>query len=111
MENEKFFLSIEGRSISGDSFLEVVNPANGRVFVRAPDASRAQLDVAADAARRAFPAWAALPISDRKSLLNKIGEVILDNVDPLKRLLTREQGKPHADAEWEVRGAAAWCQG
>jgi acyl-CoA reductase-like NAD-dependent aldehyde dehydrogenase len=111
MENEEFFLSIDGRLISGHSFLEVVNPADGRIFARAPDASRSQLDDAVVAARRAFPAWAALPIGDRKSLLNKIGEVILDHVDLLKRLLTREQGKPHADAEWEVRGAAAWCQG
>ena len=43
MENEEFFLSIDGRSISGHPFLEVVNPADGRIFARAPDASRSQL--------------------------------------------------------------------
>jgi len=62
MENEGFFLSIDGRSISGHPFLEVVNPADGRIFARAPDASRSQLDDALVAARRAFPDWAALPI-------------------------------------------------
>ena len=43
MENEEFFLNIDGRLISGHSFLEVVNPADGRIFARAPDASRSQL--------------------------------------------------------------------
>ena len=32
------------------------------------------------------------------------------NLDGLKRLLTSEQGKPHADAISDVMGGAAWLQ-
>jgi aldehyde dehydrogenase (NAD+) len=36
--------------------------------------------------------------------------VLAANVDGLHRLLTREQGKPHADAQGDVLGGAYWCQ-
>lgn len=106
-----FTLTIDGRSLAGDAVFDVINPANEEVVAQAPDASRAQLDAAVAAARRAFPAWAATPIAERKTRLLALAAAIAHNGEALKRLLTAEQGKPHADAFMDVMGGAAWLQG
>jgi aldehyde dehydrogenase (NAD+) len=106
-----FTLTIDGRAVVGESSFDVVNPATEEVVAQAPDASRAQLDQAVAAARAAFRAWAATPIADRKAKLLALAGAIAQNSEALKRLLTAEQGKPHADAFMDVMGGAAWLQG
>jgi acyl-CoA reductase-like NAD-dependent aldehyde dehydrogenase len=102
---------IGGKLEAGSATFDVLNPATEQVIGQAPDANEADLDRAVAAARAAFPAWSALPIEKRREYLNKMAQVILDNIDPLKRLLTAEQGKPHEAAEGDVGGAAQWIMG
>ncbi|MBP6379747.1 MAG: aldehyde dehydrogenase family protein [Sphingorhabdus sp.] len=102
---------IGGKLDAGSASFDVVNPANEQVIGQAPDATPEDLDRAVAAARAAFPAWSALPIEKRREYLNAMAQAILANIDPLKRLLTSEQGKPHADAEADVGGAAFWLMG
>lgn len=102
---------IGGKLETGSASFDVLNPANEQVIGQAPDATPEDLDRAVAAARAAFPAWSALPIEKRREYLNAMAQVILANIDPLKRLLTSEQGKPHADAEADVGGAAFWLMG
>ena len=45
--------------VTRDSTFPVINPATGAPFAEAPEASRAQLDAAMDAALAAFRPWAA----------------------------------------------------
>ena len=107
----EYAMTIGGASVGGGATFDVVNPATETVLAQAPDATREQLDAAVDAARAAFPGWAATPIDQRRALLNALGDAILAQVDPLKRLLTAEQGKPHGDAEAEIGGAGMWLKG
>lgn len=102
---------IGGQLDAGSASFDIINPANEQVIGQAPDATPADLDRAVAAARAAFPAWSALPIEKRREYLNAMAQAILANIDPLKRLLTSEQGKPHADAEADVGGAAFWLMG
>lgn len=104
-----YTLTIDGKPASSTSTLEVINPANERVIARAPDASREQLDQAVAAARRAFPAWAALPLATRQKYVSRIGDVIQQHAEDFMRLLTLEQGKARAGAQWEIGGSAVWC--
>lgn len=106
-----FRMLIGGALDAGSATFDVVNPANEQVIARAPDATPADLDRAVAAARAAFPAWAATSIDKRREALNAVAQAILANIDPLKRLLTSEQGKPHADAEADVGGSAYWLMG
>jgi acyl-CoA reductase-like NAD-dependent aldehyde dehydrogenase len=78
---------------------------------KAPDATATELDAAIAAARLAFPSWAATTIQSRCDVLNAMAQAIIAHKDELKRLLTAEQGKPHADAEGEVLAAAHWLMG
>ena len=102
---------IGGKLEAGSASFDVLNPANEQMIGQAPDATPEDLDRAVAAARAAFPAWSALPIEKRREYLNAMAQAILANIDPLKRLLTSEQGKPHADAEADVGGAAFWLMG
>ncbi|MGE0830817.1 MAG: aldehyde dehydrogenase family protein [Hyphomonadaceae bacterium] len=104
-----FTLTIGGKGVAGATVFPVINPATGEAFAEAPDCSRAQLDEAVAAARKAFPAWRATPIEERRQKLLAIAGAIAEHGDGLKRLLTREQGKPHVDAEGDVMGGAFWC--
>lgn len=102
---------VGGELVPGSAAFDVVNPATGAPFAQAPDASRAELDQAVASARKAFAGWAATPVEQRRKAILALAERLVEHIEPMKLLLTREQGKPHRDAAEEVAGAAAWLQG
>ena len=93
---------IDGALVAGNASFEVVNPATGRAFALCPDASQADLDTAVAAARRAFPAWAALGFEKRRELIFALADRITAAADELAPLLTREHGKPLDQARMEL---------
>ena len=99
---------LNGRAVTGDATIKVCNPATGATIGRAPDCTPAQLDEAVAAARAAFPAWSATSDADRGALLKQAAGVLFAHAAELKRLLTAEQGKPHDEADFEVKAAAFW---
>jgi len=52
-----------------------LNPADNSLYARIPDGSRADMQAAINAARAAFPAWAAKPFHERAHALLKIADV------------------------------------
>ena len=109
--DDSYAMMIDGNRVSGGPTFDVVNPATEAVIASVPDATRDQLDAAVHAARAAFPGWAATPIAERRAALSKLGDALLAEIDGFKRLLTAEQGKPHADAMMEIGGAGMWLKG
>ncbi len=107
-EDMMFSMTIGGASVGAAASFGVVNPANGEAFAEAPDASREDLDRAIAAARQALPKWRATPHAERGALLKQAAGILMENADMLMRLLTREQGKTHVNAQAEVMGAAYW---
>lgn len=104
----QYKLLIDGQLVDGDSTMSVINPANEEVLAECPRASKAQLDQAVAAAKRAFPAWSATPIDERRKALLAMADAIQGDLQNLARTLTQEQGKPLQDAMGEVFGAAAF---
>jgi acyl-CoA reductase-like NAD-dependent aldehyde dehydrogenase len=105
-EVRSFNLSIDGKPHPGVSTFPVINPATAQPFASCPKADAALLDAAVAAARRAFPAWAATPLSDRAALVTKIADALEARTDEFAALLTAEQGKPLDQAVKEIRGSA-----
>lgn len=97
---------INGQMVSTSKMLDVVNPANEEVIGQVPHCGEKELNEAVAAARAAFPAWSKTPIEQRREALTKISDAIKANSDELFRLLTAEQGKPHAQAQGEIAGAS-----
>lgn len=106
-----FTMTIGGAALRGEAFIDVLNPATETVIAAAPDCSREQLDAAVEAAGKAFPAWSAMPFDERRALLLRLADALLEQAEPMARLLTSEQGKPIADAINEVGGAAMYLKG
>src|SRR3546814_6415827 len=67
-----------------------------------PRGSARQLDQAVAAANAAQPAWAGLPIEERRGKLLVLADAVRANADGLARMLVREQGKPLPEARVEV---------
>jgi acyl-CoA reductase-like NAD-dependent aldehyde dehydrogenase len=99
---KEFKLLINGRLTPGAAKLAVVNPATEEVLAEAPRADHAQLEAAIAAAKAAFPAWSAKPTRARGELLAKLASALEARKDEFARLLTQEQGKPLAEAQWEI---------
>jgi aldehyde dehydrogenase (NAD+) len=64
---------------------------------------------AARAAKAAQPAWADVPAPIRGRAIAHIGRVVEANAESLARLVTREIGKPYAEALGEVREIVDTC--
>jgi len=105
-----YSMTIDGQAATSPATLEAYNPATEEVITNFPDASRDQLEAAVAAARRAFPAWSSRPVEERQALVAKMGDAISAHAEDFFRLLTMEQGKGRAGAEWEIGGSAIWCQ-
>jgi acyl-CoA reductase-like NAD-dependent aldehyde dehydrogenase len=105
-----FQMTIDGRKVGSEETFEAYNPATEEVIARVPDASREQFEEAVAAAKAAFPAWSAKPVAERQKLVAAIGDAIDAHAEDFMRLLTREQGKARAGAEWEIGGSAIWCR-
>ncbi|MGH8123585.1 MAG: aldehyde dehydrogenase [Rudaea sp.] len=79
-----------------ERYLDVYEPAVGAVYARCPDSSADDIDAAVGAARRAFPAWAALPAEQRARLLERIAERIEAQLEAFAQAESRDSGKPLA---------------
>ncbi|MFI9381421.1 aldehyde dehydrogenase family protein [Kutzneria sp. NPDC052558] len=64
---------------------------------------------AARAARRAQPEWAAIPAPVRGQVIARLGRLVEANKEALARLVTREIGKPYAEALGEVQEIIDTC--
>jgi acyl-CoA reductase-like NAD-dependent aldehyde dehydrogenase len=98
----EFTQLIDGRQEASETSFDVINPATGEVFARSPNASKAQLDAAVAAARRAFTGWRSLSFEERRDYLMRFGQAFKERVEDLIPLLVREQGKPLAAARAEL---------
>jgi succinate-semialdehyde dehydrogenase/glutarate-semialdehyde dehydrogenase len=74
----------------------------------AADAGRSEAEAVVDAAARAFPGWAATIPSERAAAMRRISAALLEDLDAVSDVIVAEQGKPRAQATWEVRYATEW---
>ncbi len=98
---------INGRFQTGSSELvPVLNPATDEVLTEVPEASPAEVESALAAAAEAQPAWGRRPAIERAGFLRAIATRIREEVEPLARLISEEQGKVLSLSRVEVAFAA-----
>lgn len=105
-------LHIAGRWTEGkDGVTEaVINPANEEVVAHFCHASAADIDEAVASAREGLKQWKAVPQWERGSILIRAAELLRQRKQEIARILTREQGKPIAEAVGEVDRAADFIE-
>ena len=101
-------LLIDGtwRGGSDGDRIPVLDPATGEELAVVAAGTPADAVAACDAAAEAQKLWAATAPRIRSEVLRSCWENLVDHTDELGDLITREHGKPLADAKGEVAYAA-----
>lgn len=91
-------LFIDGRyveSLSGETF-DTINPATNRKLATVANGGIADAKWAIDVAQRTFASgvWSKMPVEERSSILCKMADLIMKNVDKLAYVETLDVGKP-----------------
>ncbi|MCV2870345.1 aldehyde dehydrogenase family protein [Defluviimonas sp. WL0002] len=105
-----FGFYVDGKSVpAGDRELfERTSPGHGVAVTRIPKCTAADLDMAVDAARRAFDdrRWSGLNGQARAAVLLRAGALIRERAEEIAYWETLENGKPISQARAEVMGCA-----
>ena len=83
----------------------VTNPATGDELAYTPLSSAREVDEAAQAAARAFPAWRRTPVTDRIQFLFKLKVLLDEHFEDISRTITLECGKTLQESRGEMRRA------
>ncbi|MFC8179648.1 NAD-dependent succinate-semialdehyde dehydrogenase [Rhodococcus sp. NPDC057297] len=94
---------------SGDT-IAVLDPGNGELVGTVPALGRSETRRAVEAAASALDDWRNTTAAGRAAVLMRMHDLMLDHTDSLARLLTREQGKPLAEAVAEIRSGAGFLE-
>nr|MCU0517354.1 aldehyde dehydrogenase family protein [Oscillatoria sp. Prado101] len=90
---------------SAKDCLDVVNPATAEVLAQVPLSPAAEVEIAAQAAAKAFPGWRQTPPADRVQYLFKLKNLLEEHFEDLARTITLECGKTLAESKGEMRRA------
>ena len=93
-DDTRFYIDGQWVQPQGVKTLDVIDPATEAVAGRVSLGTAQHVDTAVKAARRAFPAFAALPVSERVALLEKVLEVYKSRAGDLAAAITEEMGAP-----------------
>lgn len=93
---EKILNYIDGelRAPLSGVFMENIEPATGMVYGMIPDSDKADVEMATEAAKAAFPLWSNMGLRERSDILLRLAALIDANLDALAAVESRDNGKP-----------------
>ena len=96
---------IGGGHVSGASgrYTDIFNPNTGEVQARVQLATESEVEVAINAAKSAFPGWAATNPQRRARVMFRFKQLLEENIDELAEMLSSEHGKVVADSRGDVQ--------
>ena len=96
---------IGGGHVNGASgrYTDIFNPNTGEVQARVQLATESEVEVAINAAKSAFPGWAATNPQRRARVMFRFKQLLEENIDELAEMLSSEHGKVVADSRGDVQ--------
>lgn len=93
-------MSTQTRPTPSTQLSEIVSydPATGAEIGRAPQTSAAEVSAVVKRARAAQPFWAKLTFRERGRVILKARQIVLEEIDEIATLISRETGKPVSEA-------------
>ena len=79
------------------------NPTTGEELKSYPLHDAAQVEEALKASRETYASWKSTSFSERADLLNRVAQVMEDDIESLAEWMTLEMGKPVGEAHGEVK--------
>ena len=97
---------INGKSVpsSSDKTQDLINPATGQVFAKAPVSNAKDIDDAMKSAEKAFETWRDSTPGERQKAINKIADAIEARSEELIKIESENTGKPIAVTRQEEIG-------
>ena len=89
--------------------ITAVNPATDETVETYEPATAADVEDALARADEAYDSWRDRPIREREAHLERVAELLRERTDEYAELMTREMGKPIAQARAEVEKCAWGC--
>jgi len=74
--------------------LDNINPSEGKVYSTLPRSSQADIEVAVNAAEKAFLNWSDTALNERAQIMLHIADEIENNLDSLALAESKDNGKP-----------------
>ncbi len=74
-------------------YFDNISPVDGKVFTQVAHSTKEDLDLAVDAASKAFETWSKTSATERSIILNKIADRIEENLQYLAAVETIDNGK------------------
>lgn len=99
----QLFLDGEWRDASDGATFDVLDPSTGELIAQVADATENDVRAMVDGAAAVQGSWAAMPAVERAAIMRRAARIFEERLDELARLLSREQGKPVAQAVGEIQ--------
>ncbi|WLR95763.1 NAD-dependent succinate-semialdehyde dehydrogenase [Shinella zoogloeoides] len=106
MLDKPLLINGEWRAPAGSRSAGVHNPATGDVIAQLALCERADLDAALEAAQQGFETWRRTTAIERAKILHRAAALVRERAETMAQLMSREQGKPIAEARGEANAAA-----
>ncbi|MFD2867050.1 aldehyde dehydrogenase family protein [Kurthia populi] len=100
---------INGKWVTADNTVDIINPATQQVIAIAPRMTKNQTEQAITAARTAFDngEWAKTTAQERAAILHKIANKIEESFEEFVTLETMDNGKVYGEAEGDIQDTIA----
>ncbi|MBT0813153.1 aldehyde dehydrogenase [Litoribacter ruber] len=92
-EQYDHFIRGEWVAPSSGEYFDNISPIDGKPFSKAARGNKEDVNKAIDAAHKAFPGWSKTPAAERSKVLNKIADIVEENLEMLARIETIDNGK------------------
>jgi aminomuconate-semialdehyde/2-hydroxymuconate-6-semialdehyde dehydrogenase len=83
---------INGERISSSRRFDDHSPTDGGLLAQISRGTQTEADLALEAAAKAFPEWAATPVSERAKILQRMHDLIVERADDFARVESADQG-------------------
>jgi aminomuconate-semialdehyde/2-hydroxymuconate-6-semialdehyde dehydrogenase len=77
-----------------NAYMDVFEPAIGKVFAQVPDSKARDVEIAVDAAKTAFPKWSSIGVHKRSELMLQLADLMERDLDILAHAESKDTGKP-----------------
>ena len=77
-----------------NEWLDNYNPSNGSIYGQTPNSSLKDVNLAYDAAKKAFVSWSQTSLENRSAILLRIARLIEDSLDRFAEAESKDNGKP-----------------